>query len=314
MSENSIHNTVNGTLADASFKYRTIPVTRLSEIQNEIDSFFNEDKISSNETFRSYLDGAFYGVPDSFPDAKSVIILAVYTPLAYADFHYKNMKHELAVPPQYYSTGLKEENLVETIQKKIILESGFKVERATGMLLKRLAVKSGLARYGRNNITYVEGMGSFLTLYAFFTDYLFEDNGWDEVKMLDECENCRICRNRCPTGAIRDDPFVIDAGKCVSLYNEVPGEFPDWIPSEAHNALMGCMGCQGFCPANRDVMKKSIKLGTITEKETIAILEEQPNDELIKSLSEKLRNYPPGASLEHFPMFTRNLGVLLKKN
>jgi epoxyqueuosine reductase len=36
--------------------------------------------------------------------------------------------------------------------------------------LKRLAVRSGLARYGRNNVTYVEGMGSFLELSASLTD------------------------------------------------------------------------------------------------------------------------------------------------
>ena len=36
---------------------------------------------------------------------------------------------------------------------------------------KRLAVRSGLAEYGRNNICFVDGMGSVITLFVFISDF-----------------------------------------------------------------------------------------------------------------------------------------------
>lgn len=46
----------------------------------------------------------------------------------------------------------------------------------TALPLKTLATRSGLASYGRNNITYVGKFGSFHRLTAFYTDYLFADD------------------------------------------------------------------------------------------------------------------------------------------
>ncbi|MFX1484758.1 MAG: hypothetical protein ACFFCP_16395, partial [Promethearchaeota archaeon] len=199
---------------------------------DDFESMEDKGYVSNNEIFRNYISGVSYSLPETMPEAKSIIVLAVFVPMALVNFHYNETVHELVIPPQYYSTGVEEDQIVETIQKNIIKEEGYRVESAEPyVLLKRLAVRSGLARYGRTNITYVKDFGSFIELFAFFTDYEFERDDWTEVKMLEECENCRLCRNRCQTGAIRGDPFVIDVEKCVTLYNEISGEFPDWIPN-----------------------------------------------------------------------------------
>ncbi len=296
----------------SDYQYRVISTSHLKTLKNDFCSVEDKGYISDNETFRSYIAGVSYSAPESMPEAKSVIVLAVFTPMALVNFHYNGTVHELVVPPQYYSTGLEEEQIVETIQKNIIMEEGYCVERANpSILLKRLAVRSGLARYGRNNITYVKEFGSFITLFAFFTDFQFERDDWTEVKMLEECENCRTCRNRCQTGAIQGDPFVIDVGRCITLYNEINGEFPDWIPNTAHNALMGCMACQGYCPANKVVMNRPIHLEDITENETMAILQGNTDEDKLKVLNRKLRGYSPTVSMDYFPIFTRNLRVLL---
>ena len=42
--------------------------------------------------------------------------------------------------------------------------------------MKLAAVRSGLAQYGRNNICYVEGMGSFFSFHAYLTDRVFEED------------------------------------------------------------------------------------------------------------------------------------------
>lgn len=305
-------NTTTELIPESDYQFRVISASHLEDLKDDFYSVADKGHISDNETFQSYISGVTYFLPESMPEAKSIIVLAVFTPMALVNFHYNGAVHELVVPPQYYSTGLEEDQIVETIQKNIIVEEGHYVVRANpSTLLKRLAVRSGLARYGRNNITYVKEFGSFITLYAYFTDFQFEKDDWTEVKMLEECENCRICRNRCETGAIRGDPFVIDAGKCVTLYNEISGEFPDWIPNSAHNALMGCMACQGHCPANKLVMKKPILLEDITQDETIAILQGNLDEDGLKVLNSKLKGYSPTTSMEYVPIFTRNLKALL---
>ena len=144
------------------------------------------------------------------------------------------------------------------------------------------------ARCGRNNISHVEGIGTFLQFAAFVTNDEFPDE-WTDIGMMSRCETCRICLENCPTGAIRERELVIDAGKCLPLYNEAPWEFPNWIPADAHNAYIGCMMCQLPRPANREVVADAGCLPDISEEETRAILGEESDDAVLKSAGEKLR-------------------------
>ncbi|MHA1907895.1 MAG: 4Fe-4S double cluster binding domain-containing protein [Candidatus Thorarchaeota archaeon] len=314
MSSITVHTLDGNVLPESAFAYRTVSVDRLADIQRDVESILNGPDLSNNETFRSYIENKKYAVPESFPEAKSVIILAVFTPMALVNFQYDGGKKQVVVPPQYYSMFLTEEIIQETIQQKIIRDPGFRVENANRLvLLKRLAVQSGLAEYGRNNITYVGSMGSFHTLHAYFTDCEFDENSWNEVKMMERCDNCRLCQNNCPTGAIGKDSFVIDAGRCITLYNEVLGDFPEWIPKDAHNALMGCLRCQADCPENSEAIANPVYLQDISENETKSILEGTPDEETLQILSQKLNKYSPTSSLEYFPIFTRNLGALLQE-
>ncbi len=292
------------------YKYRTVSTDHLEELQGFIDGLKRDGRLSDNETYLSYLSELKFEAPESLPDARYIIILAFFNRLMLVNFLLDGEKHEVMLPPQYYASGLTVEHLRNIIQNEIIGEPGYRIERATGVHLKLLAVRSGLAEYGRNNICYVEGMGSLLKLFAYFTDYAFEDD-WTGLSMMDECEDCRICRTLCPTQCIPDEGFVIDAGRCVTLHNEIEGEFPDWIPPDAHNSLMGCMRCQMRCPANSGVIDLVGRLEDVTEEETAKILNGKPDEELLASLSRKLRNYYPARSKEHFPVFTRNLRALL---
>jgi len=306
-----------GSNADKSpfqYQYRTMSVNHFPELQEEFDKVKNSGQLSDHPIYRGYIDKLKFAVPPDFPDAQFVIVIAVFTPLMLVNFEYNGKQHELKMPPQYYDDGVSLENIENLIREKIIREPGFKIQRARGIFLKRLAVQSGLAKYGRTNITYVEGMGSFLTLLAYFTDYVFEEDDFQPVSMMDSCKDCQICRSRCPNKCIRDDKFVIDAGRCVTLYNEVDGEFPEWMKPDAHNALMGCVRCQWNCPANAVARNLSGRLEDVTAAETQAILDGKVDDVLIKTLSRKLRDYYPATSRENFPIFTRNLSVLLKNS
>jgi len=285
----------------------------LEELREDFEVLDSKGTVSNNPVFRSYIKQQQpHNTPESFPGAKSIIVMAIFTPLMTASFHYQGSIHEVMVP-HYYDDGITEEHLKNTILNRIIQNQHYRVENAKMfVLLKQLAVRSGLGRYGRNNLCYVDGFGSFLKLFAFFTDFEFEEDNWTELKMMEQCEDCRVCLMQCPTGGISEGNFVVNVEKCLPLYNEVPGKFPTWIESDAHNALMGCMKCQLLCPANREVSKKTQKLDSISEQETRKILDECPDDELIHTLSEKLRMFKPEDASYFFPVISRNLQVLLR--
>lgn len=110
--------------------------------------------------------------------------------------------------------GLKLTDAKEHI--KIIAEqAGYRVAVRPGLPLKRLAVQSGLAMYGRNNLTYISGMGSYYSLVAFVTDIPCTNHTWREAPVTAPlCETCDICITNCPTGAISKDRFIVDSSKC----------------------------------------------------------------------------------------------------
>ncbi|MCL2478811.1 MAG: hypothetical protein FWF22_04875, partial [Treponema sp.] len=131
-------------------------------------------------------------------------------------------------------------------------------------------VYSGLGRYGRNNICYIDGMGSYFNLKAYYTDVLCDDISYP-LRFLDECKNCSLCRKNCPTGAIGENP-VIDAAHCLTMYNENKDPMPGWMPQNAHHSLIGCLCCQEVCPVNRALPATPAAALELDEAETQAVL------------------------------------------
>ena len=303
------------TYLNFTYKYKTVSIDHLKELQEDIDKLRNAGKLSDNEIYRGYIDTRGFEIPEKLPNAKSMIILAIFTKLALIVFHLEGRKYEIMIPPAYYDDALTNEILEDLILKKIIKEPGYKIELTRNLHLKLLAVRSGLGKYGRNNICYVDEMGSMLNLYACYTNFQFEEDNWTEMKMMDHCSNCKICINNCPTNAIptpSDETFVINAGKCISVYNEIDGKIPNWISADAHNALMGCMRCQLPCPGNRGVIKLIERFEDITETETKMMLEGITEQEFLNTLSKKLKMFYPSDAQLFFPRLKRNLKLLIK--
>jgi len=291
-----------------AYNFGTIAVDHIDELQAFVDRLDQDGRLSDHATYREYIGNARYALPEDFPEPRSIIAFALYVRLMRATFHLDGVGHDVLIPPQYYGLGLPKDAVPTIIRNEILPVSDRRLERLPHGHLKLLAVRSGLARYGRNNITYVKGMGSFLMHTAFVTDCELPDE-WTELGMMAECESCRICLDNCPTGAIREFEFVIDAGKCVPLYNEVPGDFPAWLPAGAHNAYIGCMRCQLPCPANREVVADAGRLPALSEEETRALLAGDPDNDASKSAGEKLRiGFDDEDTLR---VVSRNLSALL---
>jgi epoxyqueuosine reductase len=299
--------------SDFVYAFSQISLRRFDELLADIDKLDREGKLSDQAVYRRYLEHVKYRLPEGFPGARSIIVMAVSTRLMFVDFCFRGRKQEIMVPPLYYDDGISEESMRRTVMDEIIRTPGCNIERAKHVSLKLLAVRSDLGRYGRNNICYVEGMGSLLSLHAYFTDYQFEVDNWDEIKMMDICTDCEICIGQCPTNSLSEESFVIDAGKCLTLYNEIKGKFPGWIDPQAHNTLMGCMRCQLCCPANHEAVRHSGRFEDVTEEETEKVLEGHFDEELVNSLSKKLKMFAPESAHDFLPILKRNLSVLLLK-
>ncbi|MFX1328088.1 MAG: 4Fe-4S double cluster binding domain-containing protein [Promethearchaeota archaeon] len=305
-----------GSNIDFKYKYRTISVDHLEELQEDIDKLHREGKLSDNEVYRSYIDTKKFELPKTLPNAKSIIIIAIFSRLALVNFHLNGKNHEVMIPPNYYDDGSTLEDFKNLILNDIIKKPGYQVEFTNKLHLKLLAVRSGLGKYGRNNICYVDEWGSMINLFAFFTDFQFKEDNWTDVKMMDLCKGCIFCIKNCPTNAIpssSDENFVINAGKCISVYNEIPGIIPNWINPNDHNALIGCMRCQKHCPGNHEVITITARLEDISEEETKMILDGINNEKLINSLSKKLKMFVPANADRIIPVIKRNLELLIKQ-
>lgn len=124
----------------------------------------------------------------------------------------------LILPPTY--VGYDEtRKWVEDLLAQILRTKGYRVVRPS-LPLKLLAVRSGLGWYGRNNICYVPGMGSFLQLVSVYSDLPCQKDSWREAQMMPSCQNCYACRLSCPTGAISSDRFLLRAERCIVFHNE----------------------------------------------------------------------------------------------
>jgi len=176
---------------------------------------------------------------------------------------------------------------------------------------KLLAARSGLAQYGKNNITYIAGLGSFYRLVAFVSDLPCLEDSWGEPQILKDCSKCDACTKACPSGAIGTDRFLLHAERCITFHNERQEEFPTWLNPSWHHCLVGCMVCQKVCPANKPFRKEVTEGPVFSETETAAVLQGSSRDLLPPGAVQKLEGLD---MIGYAKVLGRNLDVLIRKH
>lgn len=271
-------------LMGSGFRTTIVSADRVSELRDTIKDNLASGKI--DEDLRRQYAGYFEGMlTQDTKWAKSIIVVAVPRPRLEIVLTIAGSKRSVIIPPTY------EHGIDETVTELIagaLNPHGYRIERA-GLPQKLLAARSGLARYGKNNITYVEGIGSFLRLISFYSDLPAASDTWHEPRVLDECVDCTACIKKCPTGAIDPDRFQLHAERCLTYHNESSQAFPSWINGSWHHCLVGCMKCQHFCPVNKGVRSWTQRLAELTEDESTLLLNGTAVDKLPSCLNAKFR-------------------------
>jgi epoxyqueuosine reductase len=110
------------------------------------------------------------------------------------------------------------------------------------------AKRSGLGWIGKNTMLISPQKGSFFFLAELILDV---ELSYDEP-ISDFCGTCRRCIDACPTDAISEKGYLMDASKCISyLTIELREEIPKEFGGKMEKWAFGCDICQDVCPWNR---------------------------------------------------------------
>jgi epoxyqueuosine reductase len=294
-------------LGENGYRARVVKIERLDELRAEIEGRYAEGALDDG-FYRNRLSGFVYAPPEDLPQAKSIIVVAAAQPHIRFVFTFNGKRVPLVVPPTYLHAGETDKQAGDTLAG-ILAPEGYRVVPAT-VPKKLLAVRSGLADYGKNNITYIYGTGSYHRLVVFYSDLPCERDEWRAPTMMEQCEDCVACVGACPTGAITAERFLIYVEKCITFYNEEPSDmsFPAWMNPSSHELLVGCLRCQRVCPENKEAVEWVEDAAEFTADETKLLLDGTPRERLPDTMVKKMEE---SDMFEISDVFPRNLRVLL---
>jgi epoxyqueuosine reductase len=297
---------VSAAARDAGWTIRAVGVEALDDAFARLRSAVDGAGFPAETATRLGRDrGAL--APEGWGDAATVIVGATARPLTRAVLTLDGVAHTVPVPPHYAGYATVPDGLAAAVGAALAPLG----RRATRIEppLKTLAAGAGLARYGRNNIAYVPGLGSYLMLAACVADAPPPDDAaLSPPQELERCERCSACLRACPSGAIRSDRFLLHTELCLTWVNEDHGDLPSWVEPAWHTCAVGCLRCQQVCPENATVDLVVDAPELFDEEESAAILAATPPAELAAGTVEKVRR----CGLDYDPqLIARNLRLVI---
>ncbi len=111
------------------------------------------------------------------------------------------------------------------------------------------AQRAGVGWYGKNGLIINPKEGSFFFLAELIVNV---DLAYDSP-ISDHCGTCTRCIDACPTNAISEEGYQLDASKCISyLTIELKEEqIPQELEGDMEGWIFGCDICQDVCPWNK---------------------------------------------------------------
>lgn len=147
-----------------------------------------------------------------------------------------------------YHTALRErltllkawlEEQVDHVRIESMVDTGALSDRA-------VAERAGIGWSGKNCSIITPEFGSYVYLGELVTNIPFAP----DKPMEDECGDCRLCLDVCPTGALIEGG-QLNSQRCIAFLTQTKGYLPDEFRSHIGNRLYGCDTCQTVCPKNK---------------------------------------------------------------
>jgi epoxyqueuosine reductase len=288
-----------------------VPIGRLQSIRQDVAEL--KDSGVLNDFQHNIVDNIYHlDKPDADFKIHSLLIVASPSPSsATITFNRNGKRIPLTLPAAYVDNATAPARIERYLQAYLNLR-GYHVQYAPRLPRKLLAVRSGLGLYGKNNICYVEGMGSYLNLAPYVSDISHGEDCWRDIGHMELCRTCQACFRNCPTGAITQTRFLIDNERCLTYFNEAgrEWEFPEWMDPSVHHTLYGCARCQAVCPVNKEFLTNTIEAAEFTEEETSLLLEGEPFERFPQKLQQKVNALDMKQYLGALP---RNMRILFAR-
>lgn len=117
----------------------------------------------------------------------------------------------------------------------------------TGELSDRaVAERAGIGWSAKNCAIITPEFGSYVYLGEMITSIPFESS----EQMEDQCGDCRLCLDVCPTGALIEGG-QLNAQRCIAFITQTKTMVPDEFRAKIGNRIYGCDTCQTVCPKNK---------------------------------------------------------------
>ena len=301
-----ISESLHSEIEAAGFKVKTFKTEHIKEISTGFERLV-EQGLLDEDFYKRNLADFNYDCESTLENAKSVIVIAAPQRKSLAEFEYQGKIIEAVIPPTYIYPSI--DSQVAGILDNALVKNGYGMAKAV-LPLKLLAVRSGLGLYGRNNVCYIPGLGSFIRLKAYITDYEFEEDSWGDVRVMESCSTCSLCIDECPTGSIEKGSFLIHAQNCITNFNEYEAPIPEWISPDWHDSIVGCMKCQAACPHNTKLIDLVDERICFDEIETGMIMD----GSIYNSLPIETRNKIYNAGMEsYYNVLPRNIRLLINR-
>ncbi len=184
------------------------------------------------------------------PGAKSVVSLAYnYFPKQSMDTENNYQLARYAYGKDYHHVlKAKLRELVEWMHTEFG-QFDFRIFVDSGPVMERQwAAKAGLGWIGKNGLLLSKQVGS----YFFLAEIICDLDLQSDAPVADHCGNCTACIDACPTDAISEKGYELDANKCISyLTIERKEAIPESFQGKMQEWIFGCDICQEVCPWNR---------------------------------------------------------------
>jgi epoxyqueuosine reductase len=294
------------SLEARGYRASIVPASRSDDLRGMIESPRSQGAFDK-EFFREQLTDFSFDPPAGMPAPASLIVVAVPVPQVELRFAWNGRPFSVVLPPTY----LRYRGTTTRVHGEIDAIAGPRGQKSapTALPLKSLAVGCGLGYYGKNNLCYVPGMGSFLQLVGCYSTIFPPSDEWPGPRLLSRCKRCEACRRACPTGAIREDRFLLSAERCLTFHNERHRKgFPAWIDPAWHNTLVGCLRCQAICPENKPFLSWIEPGERFDEEETRLLLSGPSRGAMPAGTAAKVDRL---GLTESWTVLSRNLAAIL---